>query len=154
MKVKLGDKFPNFELKDHDGNLFVLYDENKISFRVLYFYPKDETPGCTKQACYFRDFYEDFKKYECEIFGISNDTKKSHENFKENYKLPFKLLTDYKGKLRKQLNLPKDFFGLSPGRVTFLLNDEHEILFIFRSALNMKSHITSVLDFLKKNKTN
>ena len=60
MKVKLGDKFPNFELKDHDGNLFVLYDENKINFRVLYFYPKDETPGCTKQACYFRDFYEDF----------------------------------------------------------------------------------------------
>ena len=119
---------------------------------MLYFYPKDETPGCTRQACYFRDYSHVYKKYGCEIIGISSDNKKSHEKFIQKYDLPFRLLTDHKSKLRKELGIPKDLFGLAPGRVTFLLNAKHEILFIFRSALNMKSHITSVLNFLSQNK--
>ena len=131
MKVKEGDQFPNFELTDHLGDQFTLYNQHDIKYRVLYFYPKDETPGCTRQACYFRDYSHVYKKYGCEIIGISSD---------------------HKSKLRKELGIPKDLFGLAPGRVTFLLNAKHEILFIFRSALNMKSHITSVLNFLSQNK--
>ena len=152
MKVKEGDQFPNFELTDHLGDQFTLYEQHGTKYRVLYFYPKDETPGCTRQACYFRDYSHVYKEYDCEIIGISADNKKSHEKFIQKYNLPFRLLTDHKSKLRKDLGIPKDLFGFAPGRVTFLLNEKHEILFIFRSALNMKSHITSVLNFLNKNK--
>ena len=152
MKVKEGDQFPNFELTDHLGDQFTLYKQHDTKYRVLYFYPKDETPGCTRQACYFRDYSHVYKNYECEIIGISSDNKKAHEKFIQKYDLPFRLLTDNKSKLRKKLGIPKDLFGLAPGRVTFLLNAKHEILFIFRSALNMKSHITSVLNFLSQNK--
>ncbi len=153
MKLKEGDLFPNFELLDHLGHPYRLQDQTDSKFRVLYFYPKDETPGCTKQACYFRDYHSIYEKYKCEIIGISADGKKAHEKFIEKYHLPFILLTDHKSKLRKELELPMDFFGLAPGRVTFLLNEKHEILFIFRSALNMKRHITSVLDFLDQYKS-
>ena len=152
LKVKEGDQFPNFKLMDHLGDQFILHEQQDKKYRVLYFYPKDETPGCTRQACYFRDYSNVYEEYDCEIIGISSDNQKSHEKFIQNYDLPFRLLSDDKSKLRKELGIPKDFFGLAPGRVTFLLNAKHEILFIFRSALNMKSHITSVLNFLDQNK--
>ena len=100
MKVKEGDQFPNFELTDHLGDQFTLYNQHDIKYRVLYFYPKDETPGCTRQACYFRDYSHIYKKYGCEIIGISSDNKKSHEKFIQKYDLPFRLLTDHKSKLR------------------------------------------------------
>ena len=151
MNVKIGDVFPNFKLKDENVEEFNLEKDITNSFLALYFYPKDETPGCTKQACYFKDFYEDFKTFDCEIIGVSSDDKNSHEKFKNNYSLPFKLLSDENSKLRKQLELPKYFFGLSPGRITFLINKNKEILFIHRSSLNMKSHINSVLKYLNKN---
>ena len=148
MKLKVGSIFPEFNLKDDSGISFSLSKDFTNKYIVLYFYPKDETPGCTKQACYFRDFHEEFKNLNCEIIGISNDGRSDHEKFKSKYQLPFKLLTDEKGKLRNKLSLPKDFMGLSPGRITFLLNSKHEILFIFRSSLNMKKHILSTLKFL------
>ena len=150
MKLKEGLRFPDFSLLDDQGKEFRLNRDVNTKYTVLYFYPKDETPGCTKQACFFRDSYNEFKEYDCEIIGISGDRQTSHERFKSNHNLPFKLLSDVQGKLRKKLELPKDFFGLSPGRITFLINSELEILFIFRSSLNMESHISSVLSFLKK----
>ena len=150
MKLKEGVKFPDFSLLDDQAKEFRLNRDVNTKYTVLYFYPKDETPGCTKQACFFRDSYNEFKEYDCEIIGISSDRQTSHERFKSNHNLPFKLLSDVKGKLRKKLELPKDFLGLSPGRITFLINSELEILFIFRSSLNMESHISSVLSFLKK----
>ncbi|MEJ6754389.1 MAG: peroxiredoxin [Flavobacteriales bacterium] len=151
MNIDIGDIFPDFTLNDENGNEFNLERDFSKTYLVLYFYPRDETPGCTKQACYFKDFYEEFKTFDCEIIGISSDDKTSHEKFKSNYNLPFKLLSDQNSKLRKQLKLPKDFFGLSPGRVTFLININKEILYTHRSSLNMKSHINSVLKFLNKN---
>ena len=150
MKLKEGVRFPDFSLLDDQAKEFRLNRDVNTKYTVLYFYPKDETPGCTKQACFFRDSYNEFKEYDCEVIGISSDRQASHERFKSNHNLPFKLLSDVKGKLRKQLELPKDFLGLSPGRITFLINSELEILFIFRSSLNMESHISSVLTFLKK----
>lgn len=151
MNIDVGDVFPDFILSDENGEEFDLDRDFTNSYLVLYFYPKDETPGCTKQACYFKDFYEDFKEFDCEIIGLSSDNKNSHEKFKNNYSLPFKLLSDKNSRLRKKLKLPKDFFGLSPGRITFLINKNKKILFIHRSSLNMKSHINSVLKYLKKN---
>ena len=151
MNIDIGDVFPDFILSDENGDEFDLDRDFTNSYLVLYFYPKDETPGCTKQACYFKDFYEDFKEFDCEIIGLSSDNKYSHEKFKNNYSLPFKLLSDKNSRLRKELKLPKDFFGLSSGRITFLINKNKKILFIHRSSLNMKSHINSVLKYLKKN---
>ena len=151
MIVNIGDIFPNFILIDEKGIKYNLYNDFNKSYLVLYFYPKDETHGCTKQSCYFKDFYQDFKTFDCEIIGISSDNKNSHEKFKNNYSLPFKLLSDKNSRLRKELKLPKHFFGLSPGRITFLIDKNKEILFIHRSSLNMKSHINSILKFLKKN---
>ena len=150
MKLKKGEIFPNFILKDDKGLSFNLSEDIKSKFLVIYFYPKDETPGCTKQACYFRDYYTDFTNLDCEIIGISIDNQEKHSNFKERFVLPFRLLTDKKNELRNKLELPKDFLGLSPGRITFLINSEFQILFIFRSSLNMKSHITEALNFLEK----
>lgn len=151
MNIKIGDVFPDFRLNDEYGEEFDLDRDFTNSYLVLYFYPKDETLGCTKQACYFKDFYEEFKTFDCEILGLSSDNKNSHEKFKNNYSLPFKLLSDKHSGLRKELKLPKDFFGLSDGRITFLIDKNKEILFIHRSSLNMKSHINSVLKYLKKN---
>ena len=150
MNLKVGNKFPDFKLSDDNEEIYRLYKDGNTSFLVLYFYPKDETPGCTKQACYFKDYYDDFKEIDCEIIGISSDNETSHRSFKTNYNLPFKLLCDQDSKLRKEIQLPKDFFGLSPGRITFLLNSKNEILFIHRSSLKMKSHIKKVLDFLNE----
>ncbi len=150
MNLKVGNKFPDFKLSDDNEEIYHLYKDGNTSFLVLYFYPKDETPGCTKQACYFKDYYDDFKEIDCEIIGISSDNETSHRSFKTNHNLPFKLLCDQDSKLRKEIQLPKDFFGLSPGRITFLLNSKNEILFIHRSSLKMKSHIKKVLDFLNE----
>ena len=150
MNLKVGNKFPDFKLSDDNEEIYHLYKDGNTSFLVLYFYPKDETPGCTKQACYFKDYYDEFKEIDCEIIGISSDNETSHRSFKTNYNLPFKLLCDQDSKLRKEIQLPKDFFGLSPGRITFLLNSKNEILFIHRSSLKMKSHIKKVLDFLNE----
>ena len=150
MNLRVGNKFPDFKLSDDNEEIYHLYKDGNTSFLVLYFYPKDETPGCTKQACYFKDYYDDFKEIDCEIIGISSDNETSHRSFKTNHNLPFKLLCDQDSKLRKEIQLPKDFFGLSPGRITFLLNSKNEILFIHRSSLKMKSHIKKVLDFLNE----
>ena len=85
MNVDIGDVFPDFILNDENGDEFYLKRDFTNSYLVLYFYPKDETPGCTKQACYYKDFYEDFKTFDCEIIGLSSDNKNSHEKFKNNY---------------------------------------------------------------------
>ena len=150
MNLKIGSIFPDFGLYDDQNTLFNLKSDFNNQYLLIYFYPKNDTPGCTKQACYFRDYSLEFKKYNCEIIGISSDTTKSHQKFKDHYYLPFKLLSDKDSKLRRKLNLPKDFFGLTPSRITFIINSKFQILFIFRSSLNMKSHISSGLKFLKE----
>jgi peroxiredoxin Q/BCP len=151
MNINIGDVFPVFRLYNENGEEFDLEKDINRIYLVLYFYPKDETPGCTKQACYFKDFYEDFKTFDCEIIGLSSDNKNNHEKFKNNFSLPFNLLSDKNSRLRKKLKLPEDFFGLFPERITFLIDKNKKILFIHRASLNMKSHINSVLRFLKKN---
>eukprot|EP01107_Rhizomastix_libera_P005580 TRINITY_DN1913_c0_g1_i1.p1 TRINITY_DN1913_c0_g1~~TRINITY_DN1913_c0_g1_i1.p1 ORF type:complete len:133 (-),score=23.68 TRINITY_DN1913_c0_g1_i1:166-564(-) len=98
---KVGDVAPDFTLPSANGdvNLYKLLEANKAV--VLFFYPKDETPGCTKEACAFRDAYQQFKGDGVEVVGISSDSVESHGKFAEHHKLPFVILSDAKGEIRK-----------------------------------------------------
>src|SRR3989344_6999554 len=99
--LKIGDKAPDFSLKDTDGNPVKLSDFKGKNL-VLYFYPKDNTPGCTMEACSFRDNFSDYKKKGIIVFGVSKDDEKSHKKFIDKYKLPFTLLCDTTGEVCKK----------------------------------------------------
>lgn len=149
MALEIGDKIPNFTAKDTNDNDF---DSTTIIGQkpvVIYFYPKDNTPGCTAQACSFRDQYEDFTDLGAEVIGISGDTVASHEKFTKRYKLPFLLLSDNSGKLRKLFGVKTNLLGLIPGRVTYVADKSGTIQLIFDSMMATK-HIPKALDFLKK----
>lgn len=148
MAVQVGDKIPNFLAKDSNGNDF---DSTSIVGKkpvVFYFYPKDNTPGCTAQACSFRDQYEDFKDLGAEVIGISGDSVASHEKFAKRYKLPFLLLSDNDNKLRKLFGVKTNLFGLLPGRVTYVADQTGTIQLIFDSML-ATSHIPKALKIVK-----
>lgn len=149
MALQVGDKIPNFTAKDNDGNIF---DSASIVGKkpvVFYFYPKDNTPGCTAQACSFRDQYEDFKDLGAEVIGISSDSVSSHEKFAKRYKLPFLLLSDNNKKLRTLFGVKTNLFGLLPGRVTYVADKNGIIKLIFDS-MNASSHIPKALAIVKK----
>lgn len=148
-KVIVGDTAPDFELKDKAGNLVKLSDFRGEKSVVVYFYPKDETPGCTAQACSFRDSYEDFKEVGAEVIGISSDSTGSHVGFAANHRLPFILLSDITGKVRKAYGA-YDLFGMIPGRVTFVINKDGKVIHKFDSQLSPTKHIRESLEILKK----
>lgn len=149
MAIKTGDKIPNFTAKDTDGNDFD--SQNIIGQKplVLYFYPKDNTPGCTAEACSFRDQYEDFKDLGAEVIGISSDSVASHQKFSKQYKLPFILLSDSDQKIRNLFGVPSAMFGLLPGRVTYVVDKNGVVAMIFDSMMGAK-HIPKALEAVKK----
>jgi peroxiredoxin Q/BCP len=149
MELKVGDKIPNFKSKDANGNDFD--SQNIVGQKplVIYFYPKDNTPGCTTQACSFRDQYEDFKDLGAEVIGISSDTVASHLKFSKQFKLPFILLSDFDKKIRKAFGVPGGMFGLLPGRVTYVTDKNGVIKMIFDSMLAAK-HIPKALQAITK----
>lgn len=149
MELKVGDRIPNFISKDTEGNDFNSQDFVGKKPLVIYFYPKDNTPGCTTQACSFRDQYEDFKDLGAEVIGISSDDVNSHKKFATQYKLPFILLSDSDKKIRKLFGVPSNMFGLLPGRVTYVIDRDGEIKMIFDSMMASK-HIPKALDAVKK----
>src|SRR6266850_2178803 len=112
--VEPGQPAPDFELSDAEGKRVQLSDFRGKRAVVLYFYPKDDTPGCTKEACSFRDSYEAFKEAGAEVIGVSSDSEASHGKFATKYKLPFTLLADAGGTVRKQYGIPATL-GLLPG---------------------------------------
>lgn len=146
MALKKGDLAPDLELKDQTGKT--------INFRtleqpfVVYFYPKDFTPGCTKEACGFRDYYEDFKDFGAEVFGISTDSADTHSRFKEKYRLPFTLLSDADKKAQKAFGVTSYLLGLIPGRETFVFDKNGKLLHKFNS-LNAGKHVKEALGSLK-----
>ncbi len=120
MVLAVGTKAPNFTAKDDEGNTVSLSDyAGKVV--VLYFYPKDDTPGCTKEAQSFRDKYEEFKNKDIVVLGVSRDDEASHKRFKEKYGLPFKLLADTDGSITKAYDV--DGGGYAK-RVTYIINPE------------------------------
>ena len=149
MSIEKGEKAPHFQLKDQDGKEF---DSKTVLGKkpvVIYFYPKDFTPGCTKEACNFRDSYEDFKEAGAEVLGISNDSEKSHAKFAKKHKLPFVLLSDSNGKVRKKFGIKKSLLGLVPGRETFVINADGNIVFKFNN-LDASKHMDKALNAVKK----
>lgn len=149
MELKIGDSIPSFKAKDTNGDDFD--SQNLVGHKplVIYFYPKDNTPGCTTQACSFRDQYEDFKDLGAEVIGISSDSIESHQKFSKQYKLPFILLSDQDKKIRKLFGVPSGMFGLLPGRVTYVADKEGKIIMIFDSMMATK-HIPKALEAVKK----
>ena len=139
-KIKEGDKLPYFTLIDQNNNSFSTKDYIGKQVMVIYFYPKDDTPGCTKEACKFRDEFEDFKNLNALVIGISSDSVESHKKFEEKYNLPFILLADVKNKVRKLFGVPKSLLFL-PGRVTYIVNKEGVVTYVFNSQFGAEEHI-------------
>src|SRR5215470_17739362 len=119
--VQAGDKAPDFTLPSQSGEPVRLSDRLGERVVVLYFYPKDETAGCTREACAFRDSYEVFAEAGAEVIGISSDSVESHAGFAGHHKLPFTLLSDKGGRVRKSYGVPATL-GLLPGRVTYVID--------------------------------
>ena len=114
---------------------------------VLFFYPKDDTPGCTKQACAFRDEHEEFGKLDAEVIGISSDSVDSHRRFASKHDLPFTLLSDEGGKVRKLYGV-QNSFGLFPGRVTYVIDEEGMVRHI-SSQLGVERHVEEAIEALR-----
>ena len=148
--IEVGDKAPHFILKDQEGNNFSSKDFIEKKPLVVFFYPKDFTPGCVKEVCSFRDQYQDFQDHGVEVIGISSDSEKSHQNFIEKYNLPFILLSDSKGEVRKQFGIPSKMFGLLPGRMTFVIDIKGTVQLSFNSQFGAEKHIEEALKVLSK----
>lgn len=151
--LAIGQEAPDFSLRDGAGHEVRLSDYRGKQAVVVYFYPKDNTPGCTKEACAFRDSYEDFKAAGAEVIGISSDSGASHQQFAQEHRLPFLLLSDPKGQVRKQYQVPRTL-GLLPGRVTFVIDKQGRICHQFNSQLNASRHVTEALAALRQSPSN
>jgi peroxiredoxin Q/BCP len=149
MALEIGDKVPNFIAKDKDGIVFESKSVVGIKPVVFYFYPKDNTPGCTAQACSFRDQYEDFTDLGAEVIGISSDSSSSHEKFAKKYRLPFRLLSDNDKKIRTLFGVKPNLFGLLPGRVTYVIDSNGIIRLVFDSVV-ATNHIPKALKMVQK----
>lgn len=150
MAIQIGDKLPSFKATKQDGTAFESHEIHEKPV-VIYFYPKDFTPGCTTQACSFRDAYQDFQDLGAEVIGISGDSASSHQNFQQKYKLPFILLSDTDRKLRRLFGVPTALFGLLPGRVTYVFDAKGYCIYIFDS-MSAKNHIEKALKAIQKAK--
>ena len=148
MSLKIGAAVPRFDLFDQHGNQFKSETVIGVKPVIVYFYPKDETPGCTAEACSFRDHYEEFLELGAEVIGISSDGVKSHQKFAKRHRLPFILLSDSKQKVQRLFKLPKILFGLYTKRITFVINKEGDVSYVHNSLLP-DSHIKKALQKLK-----
>ncbi len=149
MAIAIGDKCPEFVLKDQNNADFDIKSVLGKRILVIYFYPKDNTPGCTAEACSFRDSYEDFKDLGCEVIGISNDSPKSHAQFAEKNRLTFTLLADTSKKVRNLFGVPGNLFGLIPGRVTYIIDKKGIVRHIYNSLTNAAGHIEESINAVK-----
>jgi peroxiredoxin Q/BCP len=150
--LKIGNKAPNFKLPDQDGNIHDL--KNYLGKRVLiYFYPKDSTPGCTDEACTFRDMYKDLSEMNLVVFGISKDSVKSHKKFAEKFELPFPLLSDEStetiqkyGAWRQKKFMGREYMGTE--RMSVMIDEDGKISKIYEG-VKPKLHPVEVLEDLK-----
>lgn len=139
MGLQIGDCVPEFTLKNQEGKIFNINSVLGKKPLIIYFYPKDDTPGCTKEACMFRDSYEDFKALGAEVIGISSDSEKSHQRFTSKYTLPFILLADTQNKVRKLFNIKGSLFGFLPARETYVVDKQGKIIMVFND-INATQH--------------
>ena len=144
MGIGVGDRAPDFALPAAEGGQFRLSDLRGRRAVVLYFYPKDETPGCTAEACGFRDSYEVFKEAGAEVVGVSDDSEESHRAFAAHHRLPFVLLSDGEGEVRRRYGVSR-WLGILGGRVTFVIDRDGIVRHVFDSQLQATRHVEEAL---------
>src|SRR5215472_13131218 len=147
--IQVGDKAPDFTLPSQSGDQVRLHDRLGERVVVLYFFPKDGTPGCTAEACAFRDSHEVFTDAGAEVIGVSSDSIDSHAAFAGRHKLPFTLLSDEGGRVRKSYGVPV-VLGLLPGRVTYVIDRRGMVRHVFNSMTNISQHVDDALEVVRQ----
>jgi thioredoxin-dependent peroxiredoxin len=147
--IQAGDKAPDFTLPSQSGEPVRLHDRLGERVVVLYFYPKDDTRGCTAEACAFRDSYQVFTDAGAEVIGVSSDSVDSHAAFAGRYELPFTLVSDQGGHVRKSYGVPA-VLGLLPGRVTYVIDHEGTVRHVFNSMTHINQHIDDALKVVRQ----
>jgi peroxiredoxin Q/BCP len=148
MTIEVGDTAPAFTRTAHNGES-VRIGPGAERVTVLYFYPKDETAGCTAQACAFRDSFEAFANAGAIVVGVSDDSLESHRSFAEHRRLPFPLLADEKGELRKSFDVP-NWLGILRNRVTFVIDRGGIVRHVFQSQLHATQHVEEALRIVRQ----
>lgn len=147
LPIKVADPAPDFSLPAQSGERIHLADFRGRKWVVLYFYPKDETLGCTAEACAFRDSYTVFQEAGAEVIGVSSDSVDSHRRFAAEHRLPFLLLSDTQNEVRRLYGVPSTY-GLLPGRVTYIIDKQGRVRHIFDSQFNPPAHVQEALRIL------
>lgn len=147
--LSIGDLCPAFSLLDQQGQVTNSADLIGTQLLVIYFYPKDDTPACTKEACSFRDSHAEFSDLGCKVIGISSDSVSAHLKFAEKHRLNFTLLADENGAVRKSFGVPRALFGILPGRVTYIVDLKGTVQGIFNSMTDPFGHIAHALETIK-----
>ena len=150
--IQSGDTAPDFTLPSQSGEPVRLGDRLGQRVVVLYFYPKDNTPGCTAEACAFRDSYGVFTEAGAEVIGISSDSAARHAAFAGQHQLPFTLLSDQGGKIRKLYGVPA-VLGLLPGRVTYVIDRQGTVRHVFGSMTSIGQHVSDALEIVRQLQT-
>jgi peroxiredoxin Q/BCP len=149
LAVQVGDQAPDFTLPSQMGDKVTLSEYIGKKNIVLYFYPKDETPGCTREACTFRDSYEVLTNLGAEVLGVSAQSIESHKSFASHHGLPFLLLSDEENKVRHLYGVPSTM-GLIPGRVTYIIDKKGTVKHIFTSQIQAERHVEEATKTLKE----
>ena len=147
--IQVGDKAPDFTLPSQSGEQVRLGDRLGDRVVVLYFYPKDNTSGCTAEACAFRDNYETFTDAGAEVIGVSSDSADKHAGFASKHRLPFTLLADQGGRVRKAYGVPAAL-GFLPGRVTYVIDRSGTVRHVFNSMTNINGHVKEALEVVRQ----
>ncbi|MBW6500538.1 MAG: peroxiredoxin [Bacteroidales bacterium] len=143
--IETGDMIPEFSLPDQDGKIFDVKNVLGQKKLVIFFYPRDGSHGCTREACYFRDFSEIFIEADAVIIGISGQSVESHKDFAAKYSLNYPLLSDKGDKVRELFGVPSDAFGMIPGRVTYVVSKEGKVVHVFNSQTQVRRHVDEAL---------
>jgi len=149
--MKIGDSCPEIAFDNQHGKPIPFSEILGSKNIVFFFYPKNFTPGCTQQACVFRDKYTEFEHFDCEVIGVSSDSEKSHLSFSDMFSLNYHLIADRDERLRNLFNVPKNLFGLMPGRVTYVINKKGICIGVFNSMIKAHGHIKYALKCLREN---
>jgi peroxiredoxin Q/BCP len=156
-QIRVGDMIPCFALPDQNGKMLNIMNFVGKKKLVIFFYPKDGTHGCTRQACYFRDLSEAFDEVNAKIVGISGQSVESHKKFADQYHLSYPILSDEGNRVRRLFGVPSNILGMIPGRVTYVANKEGKIVYIFNSQSEPERHVDEALKIcllLKKTSDN
>lgn len=147
--INVGDPAPEITLATHTGDQVPLADYRGKQAVVLFFYPKDGTPVCTKEASSFRDAYEDFVEAGAAVIGVSGDSASRHQAFAASHQLPFVLVSDHDGRVRRAFGVPRSM-GIFPGRVTYVIDREGVVRHVFSSQFAADRHVSEALEVVRK----